>query len=42
MAGVHNVFHMFHLRKYVHDPDATIPQTELKNLVIEPDLNFVR
>ena len=25
MAGVHNVFHMSHLRKYVHDPEATIP-----------------
>ena len=26
-AGVHNVFHVSHLRKVVHDPSMTIPTT---------------
>ena len=42
LAGIHNVFHVSHLHKYVHDPEATIPQTELEDLVVEPDLTFVR
>ena len=37
MAGVHNVFHVSHLRKYVHDPETTIPPTGLKDLAIEPN-----
>ena len=41
-VGVHNVFHVSHLLKYVHDPEFTIPQTELEDLVVEPDLTFIR
>ena len=42
MAGVHNVFHVSHLRKYVHDPEATIPQIGLDDLVVESNLTFAR
>ena len=42
LVGVHNVFHVSHLRKYVHDPETTIPPTGLDDLVVEPNLTFVR
>ena len=42
LAGVHNVFHVSHLRKYVHDPETTIAPTALEDLVVEPAITFVR
>ena len=42
LAGVHNVFHVSRLRKCVHDLEATIPSTGLEELVVEPNLTFVR
>lgn len=42
LAGVHNVFHVSHLRKYVHDLVSKIAPTTLEDLVVEPDMNFVR
>ena len=42
MVGVHNVIHVSHLRKYVHDPETTTPPTGLEDLVVEPNLTFVR
>ena len=34
MAGVHNVFHVSHLRKCVHDSSVTISPYELKGLIL--------
>lgn len=33
---------MWHLHKYVHDLDTTIPPTALEDLMVEPNLTFVR
>ena len=40
--GVHNVFHVSHLRKVVHDPSMTIPIAQLDEVDIEPDLTIER
>ena len=40
--GVHNVFHVSHLRKAVHDPTMTIPSTQLDEIDISPDLTVER
>ena len=37
MVGVHNVFHVSHLRKCVHDSSVTISPDELEGLDIEPE-----
>lgn len=39
-AGVHDVFHVSHLRKVVRNPSMTIPTTQLEESVIEPDLTI--
>lgn len=42
MAGVHNAFHVSHLCKYVRDLETTISPTGLADLVVDPNLTFVR
>ena len=37
MAGVHNVFHVSQLRKFVHDPDVTISPDQLADVEVEPE-----
>ena len=37
MAGVHNVFHVSQLRKFVHDPDITISPDQLDDIEVEPE-----
>ena len=37
MAGVHNVFHVSQLRKFVHDPSATITPDQLDDIEVEPE-----
>jgi hypothetical protein len=37
MSGVHNVFHVSMLRKYLHDPEQRI---ELEHIIIEQDLTI--
>lgn len=36
------MFHVSHLTKYVHDPEATILSTALEDLIVEPDLTILR
>ena len=40
--GVHNVFHVSHLRKVMRDPSMTIPIAQLDEVDIEPDLTIER
>ena len=35
MAGVHNVFHVSQLRKFVHDPSVAISPDQLDNVEVE-------
>ena len=42
MAGIHNVFHVSHLRKYVHDPSLIVEPAVQEELEVEPDLSIVR
>ena len=42
LAGVHDVFHISHLRKCVRDPETAIAPIVLDDLVVEPDLTIVR
>ena len=37
MAGVHNVFHVSQLRKFVHDPSVTITPDQLDDIEVEPE-----
>ena len=37
MAGVHNIFHVSQLRKFVHDPDVTISPDQLDDIEVEPE-----
>ena len=41
-AGIHNVFHVSHLRRYLHDPSLIIQPSSLDSLDIEPDLTIER
>ena len=36
------MFHVSHLRKYVHNPETTIPPTRQEDLIVEPNLTFFR
>ena len=38
MAGVHNVFHVSHLRKYVHDEGVVIQPNLLEDVDVQPEL----
>ena len=42
LAGVHNVFHVSHLRKYLHDPSLFVQPALLENLDVEPNLTVER
>ena len=42
MAGVHNVFHVSHLRKCVHDSNIVINPNELEELDVEPEASRPR
>ncbi len=41
-AGVHNVFHVLHLRRYLHEPSLIIQPSALDSLDIEPNLTVER
>ena len=36
-SGVHNVFHVSHLRRYLHDPTLIVQPSALESLDIEPN-----
>ena len=38
LSGVHNVFHISHLRKCVHDPDMIVDEVAQRDLEITPNL----
>ena len=42
LSGVHNVFHVSHLRKYVHDPTEIFEPTIHEYLEVEPNLTIIR
>lgn len=42
MVGGHNVFHVSHLRKYVHDLSLIIEPSAQEDLEIKPNLTVVR
>lgn len=42
LAGVHDVFHVSHLRKFIYDPSAVIPSAQFEDLVVEPNLTIER
>ena len=37
MAGVHNVFHVSQLRKFVQDPNVAISPDQLDDIEVEPE-----
>ena len=41
MSGIHNVFHVSHLRKFVHDPSLVIEPVVQEDLEVEPNLTLV-
>ena len=36
MAGVHNVFHVSYLRKYMHDPTMVVSADSCEDLEVDP------
>lgn len=42
LVGVHDIFHISHLRKCIRDPETTIAPNILEDLVVEPSLTIVR
>ena len=38
MAGVHNVFHISHLRKCVKDPGIVVEPSQLEDVEVEPEV----
>ena len=42
LSGVHDVFHISHLRKYVHDPNLIVEEAAQQDLEITPNLTVVR
>ena len=42
LSGVHNVFHISHLRRYVHDPDLIVEEAAQQDLEITPNLTVIR
>ena len=42
MSGIHNVFHVSHLRKFVHDPSLVVEPVIQEDLEVEPNLTVVR
>ena len=39
---MHNVFHVSHLRKYVHDPSMIVEPGQQFDLEIQPNLTILR
>jgi hypothetical protein len=37
LSGVHNVFHVSHLRKYLHDPSLIVQPALSENLDVKPN-----
>ena len=42
LAGVHDVFHVSHLRKFIRDPSVVIPAAQFEDLEVEPNLTIER
>ena len=42
LAGVHDVFHVSHLRKCIRDPSVVIPTAQFEDLEVEPNLTIER
>lgn len=42
LAGVHSVFYVSHLRKFVHDLTLILEPSEQKDVEVEPDLTLVK
>ena len=42
LSGVHDVFHVSSLRKYVHDPDSIIEEAAQQDIEITPNLTVRR
>ena len=42
MAGIHNVFHVSHLRKCMHNPSLILEPSVQQEIEIEPDLTVIR
>jgi hypothetical protein len=42
MSGIHNVFHVSHLGKFIHVPSLVVEPVVQKNLEVEPNLTVVR
>ena len=42
LSDVHNVFHVSHLRKYVHDPSMIIKPGQQVDLEVQPNLTILR
>ena len=42
LSEVHNVFHVSHLRKYLHDPALIVQPALLETLDVEPNLTVER
>ena len=42
LAGVYNVFHVSHVRKYLHDSSLIVQPALLENLDVEPNLTIER
>lgn len=42
LAGVHNVFHVSHLRKFIRDPSVVISTVQFEDLDVEPNLTIER
>jgi len=42
MSGIHNVFHVSHLRKFDHDPSLVVEPVIQEDLEVGPDLTVVR
>lgn len=42
LDGVHDVFHVSHLRKFIRDPSVVIPAAQFEDLEVEPNLTIER
>ena len=42
LSGVHNVFHMSHLRKYVHDPSLIVELSVQEDFEVKRNLMVIR
>ena len=42
MFGIHNVFYVSHVKKFVHEPSLVIEPVIQEDLEVEPNLTVVR